>query len=200
MLNYQDIIKQNSYINKVSINKPDIHSFNTLIPTINQSQNIKLGICMEKFFTDVIKKFNTDWISSRKITKKGDKEVDHLYINHTTKQVIYCEQKNNINLDTEKSKATVYKIQSITEELKNEYQDYTVNGYLFATRYLDCNELIANNIISKRYTVIQVIGVNNFLSLFNLKPIMNYDEYKSIIFEICKRKFKLCPGIIPNNS
>lgn len=187
---YEEIIKSNVYINQRSESKSDIHSFTTLAPDrLTQSQNIQLGISMESFLSDAVKSNTNGWISIREKTKKGEKETDHLYANHTAKQLIYCEQKDNINLDTEKSRTTKTKVQEITTELKKKYPDYDVKGHILAARYLDDTEDVAVGIIARKYSDVSVIGVNRFLAMFGLPLIENYDIYKKIIASICKRKF-----------
>jgi hypothetical protein len=110
-----NVIKKNSYINKVVQSKKDVHSFGSLVSIpLTQSQNIMLGSCMEKLFADFV--VSNGIQSIRKKTKKGDKETDHLYI--LNKQIIYCEQKNNLNLDTEKGPATRKKVQAMMEQIK----------------------------------------------------------------------------------
>lgn len=188
MEGFINVIKNNSYINKVVKSKKDIHSFGSLVSIpLTQSQNIMLGSCMEKLFVDYI--ISKGIQSIRKKTKKGDKETDHLYIYN--KQIIYCEQKNNLHLDTEKGPATRKKVQVMIEQIKKEYPDLEIKSYILATRYLSNNETIAQSIIRKKYSDINVLGVNEFLKLFNIEPIEDYDMYKKIIHEICMRKFKI---------
>jgi len=187
---YEEIIKTNTYINQRSESKSDVHSFTTLASDrLTQSQNIQLGISMESFLSDAVKSNTKGWVSIRTKTKKGEKETDHLYANHAAKQLIYCEQKDNINLDTEKSRTTKTKVQEITAKLQKDYPDYDVKGHILAARYLDASEDIATSIIARKYSDVSVIGVNGFLAMFGLPLIENYDIYKKIIAAICKRKF-----------
>lgn len=185
---FVNIIKKNSYINKVVVSKKDIHSFGNLVSIpLTQSQNIVLGSCVEKMFVDYI--VSKGIKSIRKKTKKGDKETDHLYIFNN--QIIYCEQKNNLNLDTEKGPATRKKVQAMIEQIKKEYPEYEIKSYILATRYLSKEEPIAKSIIRRKYSDVDVLGVNDFLKLFSIDPIEDYDMYKKIIYEICMRKFKI---------
>jgi hypothetical protein len=187
---YEEILKANKYINERSESKSDVHSFTVLSEVkLTQSQNIQLGICMETFLSDAVKSNKRGWVSVREKTKKGEKETDHLYAHHETKKIIYCEQKDNINLDTEKSKITKNKIGDIVEKFKGEYSGYDVSGHILAARYLDASEDIAASLISRKYSDVSVLGVNNFLAFFDLPPITNYDIYKKIIGSICKKKF-----------
>lgn len=186
---FNAIIKTNKYINTKTESKSDIHSFCTLSKRkLEQSQNIMLGICMEQLFKDSIKE-KSDWedIRPNKVIK-GSKETDHLWKNSRTKQIIYAEQKNNINLDTEKSKSTDDKVYNISINLTKEYPDYKVSSYILAARYLSNKEKIATDKI-KKYTKTNILGVNEFLWLFNIVPIKDYNEYSIIINAIVERKF-----------
>ena len=140
-----------------------------------------------KLFADFVVSNNIQ--SIRKKTKKGDKETDHLYI--LNKQIIYCEQKNNLNLDTEKGPATRKKVQAMMEQINKDYPEYEIKSYILASRYLSNEETIAKSIIRRKYSDVNVLGVNEFLKLFDIEPIEDYDMYKKIIHEICVRKFKI---------
>lgn len=188
MEKFMNVIKKNAYINKVVQSKKDVHSFGSLVTIpLTQSQNIMLGSCMEKLFADFV--VSNGIQSIRKKTKKGDKETDHLYIHN--KKIRYFEQKNNLNLDTEKGPATRKKVQAMMEQIKKEYPDYEIECYILATRYLSNEESIAKSIIRRKYSDVNVLGVNEFLKLFDIEPIEDYDMYKKIINEICVRKFKV---------
>ncbi len=152
---------------------------------LSQSQNIKLGICMEKLFEDIVSK-NTNWKNINEGNKKGEHQTDHLWVSGN--RLIYVEQKNNINLDTEKTIKTESKVKEVIEKYSG---DHKVEGYILATRYLSIEEDIAKTIIKTKYKNIPVIGVNEYLKLFGLKPIDTYDTYKSIINDVIKTKFTL---------
>ena len=190
METYFSVIQNNSYIRERSTSGSDPHSFTTLTAPrkLTQSQNIQLGHCMEHFFSDVVKQSST-WKSVKEKNKKGEKETDHVYRNETEKKVIYLEQKDNINLDTEKSKSTAKKVKEIVELLKVKYDGYTVEGHIFAARYLDTNEDVAKQLIQNKYSEVSVIGVNAFLSLFGFSPLPDYDAYKQLVAKICETKF-----------
>ena len=144
---------------------------------------------MQHFFKDYVISNNVKSISKK--TETGQKETDHLYINEKSKMIWYFEQKNNINLDTEKAPETRKKVQTMFEQIKKDYPDYTIELYIFAARYLSKDEEIAKDIIKKKYSDVNVVCVNEFLKLFDIEPIEDYDMYKKIIHEICVRKFKI---------
>jgi ribosomal protein L30/L7E len=185
-VDWSNVIKTNNYINEKETEKvsKDKHSFCSLIDTpLSQSQNIKLGICMEKLFEDIVSK-NTEWKNINEGNKKGEHQTDHLW--GSGNRIVYVEQKNNINLDTEKTIKTESKVKEVIEKYSG---DYKVEGYILATRYLSVEEDIAKTIIKTKYKNIPVIGVNEYLKLFGLKPIDTYDTYKSIINDVIKTKF-----------
>ena len=192
-VDWSDVIKTNNYINEKETEKvsKDKHSFCSLIDTpLSQSQNIKLGICMEKLFEDIVTK-NTEWKNINEGNKKGEHQTDHLWVSGASvsgNRLVYVEQKNNINLDTEKTIKTESKVKEVIEKYSG---DYNVEGYILATRYLSVEEDIAKTIIKTKYKNIPVIGVNEYLKLFGLKPIDTYDTYKSIINDVIKTKFTL---------
>ena len=188
-VDWGDVIKSNSYINEKETEKSskDKHSFCSLVDVpLSQSQNIKLGICMENLFDDIVLK-NTEWKNINEGNKKGEHQTDHLWLKDD--RLIYVEQKNNINLDTEKTIKTESKVKEVID--KYLILGYKVEGYILATRYLSCEEDIAKSIIKTKYKNIPVIGVNEYLKIFGLKQISDYDTYKSIINDVIKTKFKL---------
>lgn len=191
---YSAAIDRCEYINRCdeTAGGSDVHSFNSIVPVkLTQSEYIKLGICMEEFMSNIISTNTTTWtrIDTTR-TKKGAKQRDHLFVNEAAKVVIYCEQKNNINLDTEKSIETKQKVRAIVAELESEYPGYTVRGFILAARYLSNAEDEAKHIIRLKYSDIGVIGVNDYLALFDLDSCsFTYRTYKETIGEICRRKF-----------
>ena len=58
--------------------------------------------------------------------KKGNKDIDNLFIDHKNRIVYYHEVKCNLNLDSEKSKVTASKVRRIEEQLKGLYPGYDV--------------------------------------------------------------------------
>jgi len=202
-IDWLSLINKNAYINKKEEeSKKDPHSFCSLVDKpLAQSQNITLGICMETLFQDAIAT-KTDWVpvllddsknkngTARK-NKKGEHQIDHCWMNVESKTIVYAEEKNNINLDTEKSKVTKEKVQSVAAKIKEKYPDYNVKSYILAARYLSASEEIAQGIIKTKYSDASVIGVNDYLELFGLELIPSYEEYKKIIAAVCLNKFNI---------
>lgn len=185
----------NKYINKRHRSSLDHHSFHNLVKSrkLTQSENITLGNCMEPFFQAVIstaagwKKLNVETIINKKKVQK-----DHLFINESSKTIIYAEQKNNMNLDSEKAVATRRKIQNVEQKLCEMYPEYSIKAGALAARYVTSEMPICHEISrTKKYDeeVITVWGVNEFLSLFDIPAYNNEDEYIADIEEICIRKF-----------
>lgn len=185
-IDWDGLIGENMYINKKKESCKDEHSFCTLVDvSLTQSQNITLGICMEKLIHDVIAKYTCMTDISERASKKGERQTDHIWLNKETQEIIYAEQKNNINLDTEKCVSTETKV----VELAAKYPGYKVSSYILATRYLSIFEPLAQKIILLKYRHAKVIGINDYLSLFGLHPFEDYDSYKRVINNIVKTKF-----------
>ena len=188
MERYISIIQTLPINNRVS--KKDEHSFSNLAPRkLIQEQNIKLGNHMQDFFSKYILTHANGWASIKEKNKKGEHEMDHVYINEGRKVVLYFEQKNNIKLDSEKTKATIKKVKEVTELLKTKYPNYTVQGYIFAARYLHTSEDLAQSLIATKYSDDNVVCVNEFLGLFGLPVLDSYETYKQIVAAVCEKYF-----------
>jgi hypothetical protein len=195
MSRFSAIIAQNAYINDLYQSSLDPHSFHNLVKSrrLTQSENITLGNCMEPFFHDVAstsdgwKKLCVDIIIDGKKVQK-----DHLFIHESSKTIIYAEQKNNMNLDSEKVVATRRKIQNVEQKLRELYPGYTIKAGALAARYVTyemplCQEISrTKNYIKEN---IEVWGVNEFLALFGISAYTCEEDYIADIEEICTRKF-----------
>ena len=108
----------NDYFSTRKPRKPvnDFESIKSLIEfPITQSQSIRLGKGVEDIFRKYINK-NSDWRDIKPPNLKGKKEPDHLFRHCIiTGAIKYAEGKGNINLDTEKRKATSEKILKISQ-------------------------------------------------------------------------------------
>jgi hypothetical protein len=178
------------YVVKSKSNKhKDISSLSSLVKKIlSQSDCIKLGTGVERVILNICSK-NINFINIKQKNSKGKKEKDHLFINNETKEIYYAEFKSNINLDTEKSKSTYEKILFIIDELKHTYPDYKINGYLVAARYYDTN--IIPLLLLNKYIPIKnnVIGINNYLTLFEQDNFNNEEHYSEWINTIANKMF-----------
>jgi len=190
---FDNIILNNRYIQdkKKTLGSSDPHSYSSLISKfrpLNQSQNIKLGNAMENLFSDTVSKYGDGFERIEEGIVQGQSQKDHCFINKVKKVIIYGEQKNNVNLDTEKRPVTISKVKKVIEELRQKFPGYTIIGGIFAARYLSSSEPLAVSII-KTYADINVYGVNEFLGLFNIPPFSSYDEYVKVILKCCDAKF-----------
>lgn len=184
-MDWSSIISKNAYIQERTASCVDEHSFCYLVNRpLSQSENIRLGVAMEHLFRDAAATNKTGWTSLSEKNKKGEHQKDHIWVHEPTKRIIYAEQKNNITLDTEKSKKTTEKI----KEVAASYPDYTLTPYLLAARYLSKDEDIVKQRASK-FPGISIIGVNDFLALFDLPQFQDYDQYKAVIETVVKTKF-----------
>ena len=192
-------IKLNDYVSNTKSNKvKDISSLSFLVKKeLSHSDCIKLGTGLEKVLRDICSK-STKFINIKPKNCKGQKEMDHLFIsnnddnddNDAKKIIIYAEFKSNINLDTEKSKATTNKILSIIDELKIKYPEYEVNGYLVSARYYD-TKLIPSLFINKYETIKKnVIGINNYLQLFGNHTFTDEQNYTDWVNELASTMFE----------
>lgn len=184
------MIKKNDYIKKFKTNgKKNFESLSYLVDkkySFSQSDCIKLGISMEKILSDIILEKNKNLENIRPKNKKGSHERDHLFVNHDTKTIFYSELKSNLNLDTEKCKATVNKCKDIYKEVKLEYPGYSVKWWLLGLRYIEKTNI--NKTIFKKFEDVKenVIGVNEYLENLNTGVKFTEEEYSFFINEIAK--------------
>lgn len=91
-------------------------------PNLTQSQCIKFGKIFEGFIKGIISNFNYEIIHEEYISIIGkQKDVDICFI--MGDKIYYFESKLNLNLDSEKSKATDKKISDVTNQLQKIHPD-----------------------------------------------------------------------------
>ena len=187
---WSTILKNNKYIGAHSDPKNSPHSLSSLVPHLglSQSQKIQLGHCMDYAVRDAIVAHGSGWSNIRKPVRKGEKETDHLWVHEETKKLVYAEFKANIELDTEKSKATDEKCADIAATLAKENPGYTITYAIVALRYLDSREEVAKSQI-KKYTKTAVMGINEYLRVFGIPEFAEYPDYVAVIKEACAIKF-----------
>lgn len=189
--NFRRIIKINNYVKKCkSSNAKEIHSLSYLVDKVlSQSDCIKLGTGLENVMRQYIPSENKELVDLKDKNKKGIKEKDHLFLHPEKKIIYYAELKSNLNLDTEKSKATINKVIQINKELKEKYKGYEIKYFLVGTRYFSTQEI--PRIINKKYEEIRenLFGVNEYLETLGID--INFDEkdYKIIINELAQEMF-----------
>jgi len=149
-----------------------------------------VGIALEKIIKEIIKnKSKLEDIKPIKI-KLGEREKDHLFKNSEEKIIYYAELKSNLNLDTEKSKSTINKINDIRNELEKEHRDYKIKSYLVGLRYI--NKEIIPKYIKNKYVEedLELIGINDYLLELGIKyKIENEEKYKEILKILTEEMF-----------
>ena len=154
---------------------------------MTQSTCIKLGFSMEKILSEIILSENKDIVNIKSSNVKGDHERDHLFINEETKEVVYAELKSNLNLDTEKTLATIKKCEDIVCDLKLEYPGYSLKWGIVGLRYID-NDSICEKILKKFKKIDKnIISVNEYLGLLGIKKKFDIKTYVSFINDIAKK-------------
>ncbi len=182
------IIDKNKYINKKIKYKIDKTSLTYILNNkLSQSNLIRLGFSLEKFLTDLILyKNNNIKDFKQKVSKTIKQDVDHLFLLENT--IYYSELKSNINLDTEKSKATCDKIKHISEKLKILCPNYKIKSFLVSCRYYKKD--IIPKILLNKYKNLNVLGINDYLSILKINfTFKNEEDYKIIINYIADKIF-----------
>lgn len=188
----REIIKVNSYVCSCKSNKKkDKASLSYLINIpISQSECIKLGYALEKVLCDIILKYNKSLKNMKQSNSKGKREKDHLFFDKYKKIIYYAELKSNINLDTEKSKATKNKCLTIFEELEEEYPDYEIQWCLVGLRYIN-NQEIPTTIYDKYKDISDnVYGINDYMEMLSINLKFDEETYKQFLNDIVLGMFK----------
>jgi len=199
---YMKIIRDTSYIQGCKINnKRDVHSITYLIDKslsekMSQSDCIKLGNGIEHFLRNIIIQSSSPNLRNIKTikTKKGEKEMDHLFEDISKKVIYYAELKSCLNLDTEKCKTTYLKCMENEEKLRIIYPEHDIKMFLVGNRYLETNELYKHKKIINKYTPIykHLCGVNDYFRNIGIPHMCFEDEneYKYVLNTIVKQMFK----------
>lgn len=180
MLRSTNIQKYLATIKRCDKKERDPTSLSYLIPrTISQSACIRLGNVLE----DVLNLYLEERLegytrNNQQKNTKGERQKDILF--QKDKVVLYGEIKANINLDTQKSKATVESIQKV-------HQEYISAGcvptsYLVCLRYLRTADVPPT--IAKKYTGVRLIGLSDFLTdVLHHVPdeLASYETYSEVL-------------------
>lgn len=192
ILDLKIIINNNDYIKNCTSNKTkDYNSLSYLVNnSLSHSDCIKLGIGIEKVMSDIILQKNNNLENIKIKNKKGVKEKDHLFKCEELKTIYYAEIKSNLNLDTEKYKATIEKCLQIFQELKNKYPNYTIKMHLVGGRYYTKKNIPVT--ISSKYLILNemLVGINEYFSELNVNVIFKNEEmYKEFINNLADSMF-----------
>lgn len=177
-----DLVTNNLYVQKCRSNKSkDYESLSYIIKRqMSQSDCIKLGNGIEKLLSDFILK-NSTLKNIKKKNVKGQKECDHLFIDDDNKIVYYAELKTNINLDTEKYKATCEKCILNVQDLEKEYPEHTIKWCLLACRHLT-NEKIDTAMIHKYKKISNnFFGINDYLKMLCIDKLFTDETYTAFV-------------------
>jgi hypothetical protein len=149
----------------------DYESIKSLLDfPITQSQSIRLGTAIENILRDMISS-KSSWVDIKPANQTGEKERDHLF--RLDDVTIYAELKSNLNLDSEKKKATREKAKHIAAEEHTE-------GIIVALRHYS-HETLSRSSCTTFYekSQLKVLPVWNYLGLFGIEcPFGSFDGYK----------------------
>jgi hypothetical protein len=163
-----------TYISNLrSKNTEDAASMCSLLTRkVSHSTNIRLGNELES----ILNLYATAHIPAEdlrpKNVKKGEHQLD--WLRRFPNSIVYGEFKSNINLDTEKRKATIEKIISVGNDLVKVYPGETVMPFLVSLRFLRYDDIPPH--MAKNYSGVKLIGVADF---FEEVLEHSLDEFKS---------------------
>lgn len=145
---------------------------------LSQSACIRIGNVIEDILNIFLEYHLNNYYLRKNLKKnvKGDRQKDILFIDEESKHAIYAEIKANINLDTQKVKATVDSIKKVI----NSYEEngYSIQPYLITLRYLNTSDI--PSAIAKKYQEIQLIGINDFMTdILHVEPLNELKSYES---------------------
>jgi chitinase len=114
---------------------------------------------------------------------KGERQKDIFFVNSAKNYALYSEVKANINLDTQKTKATIQSIQEVVEKYRN--QGMTIDAYLISLRYLQTSDIPPQFV--KKYKDVQLIGIRDFIETvlhIEVPELQSYETYSSFLMRI----------------
>jgi hypothetical protein len=126
---------------------------------VSQSTNIRLGNELEVILNVYASAACADAVDCRPAkVKKGEHQKD--FLREISKTLVYAEFKSNINLDTEKRKATRQKVNEVAAELAAAHPDKTIRPYLVSLRYLRTSDIPP--LVASSYSDVTLIGLGDF--------------------------------------
>lgn len=174
-----------TYISSLkSKNTEDASSLCSLLTRkVSQSTNIRLGNELES----ILNLYATAHVEAEdlrpKKVKKGEHQLD--WLRRFTKSIVYGEFKSNINLDTEKRKATIEKVTAVGNDLVKAYPAENIQPYLVSLRYLRVDDIPP--LTAKSYENVKLIGVAEFFEEVLEHPmeeLKNYPAYSAFLMAI----------------
>jgi len=150
---------------------------------VSQSTNIRLGNELES----ILNLYATAHVTAEdlrpKKVKKGEHQLD--WLRRFTNAIVYGEFKSNINLDTEKRKATIEKVTAVGNDLVKAYPAESIQPYLVSLRYLRNDDIPP--LLAKSYDNVKLIGVAEFFEDVLEHPMeefKNYTTYSQFLMAI----------------
>ena len=146
-----------------------------------QSVSIKMGNVLEKIYNKFLNSF--DGVENLKPVNKNisSHQIDLLFKKEDT--IYYFESKLNLNLDTEKSKATINKVKTIESYLTKKYPNNKIVAKLLSSRF-DKSENV--KFIKEKYIKkSDVFGYSDFFKLFDI--MIRIKEWEDLFSEIGER-------------
>jgi hypothetical protein len=179
--NLQSILINENNIN--TLKSTDDNSWNIkrlLGVNLSQSQSIRFGNVFQQFIKDLVKSCGGEIIDQHFIdvygvgsekSNKGLKDIDIWFTYNGV--MYYFEAKTNMDLDSEKSKATDNKVEDITNWIKNN----------------NLNTEVVSGVISCWFTkeVGLPVKVKNVLFMEDLFKILNIDIQSSDYYDLMKK-------------
>jgi hypothetical protein len=151
---------------------------------VSQSTNIRLGNELEVIYNKyVIAHCGVTDLRPAKCGK-GEHQKDFL-AELPGDIVVYGEFKSNINLDTEKRKATREKVKAVSAELRTTYAAKTVTPFLVSLRYLRAADIPP--LTAASYGDVSLIGIGDFFqTVLNhpMEELASYDAYSRFLMTI----------------
>lgn len=122
--------------------------------------------------------------------------MDHLFEDPENKIIYYAEIKSNLNLDTEKCKATVKKCRDIEAILREKHPQHTIEMCLVGCRYLNiASELGGTDPrVYAKYEEIHnnLYGVNDYFAKLGVNNMcfLNMEQYRAVLNIVVHEMFK----------
>jgi hypothetical protein len=119
--------------------------------------------------------------------RAGQRQKDFLL--EQPDRVIYAEFKSNINLDTEKRRETIEKVNRMPQDpdLRIQYPSRSIVPYLVSLRWLRTQDIPARYRAS--YASAPLIGIADFLETIGhpFDVFLSYDAYSAFLLELANR-------------
>ena len=143
---------------------------------VSQSTNIRLGNELEEILNLYVTASCPDAKDLRPTkVKKGEHQKD--FLRKLPDHIVYGEFKSNINLDTEKRKATRDKVNAVAAELLAANPGTIVSPFLVALRYLRTSDIPP--LLASSYSDVALIGVGDFFRDVLKHPMAELEDYSA---------------------